>query len=218
MDNEPSFQELLDSFDFTAAREQAASALAGEQSSYEAQIIRAETQAANQAEQLAGRIQALARADHYEGLLALADDPTTAQLLNLLSVEILRGAELHLDGAKRRQLRFQTSAVKHMSAAADALVLLDTATARSELDRIDERWLDDTQRSELATLNVQVTDAAAERRELDERTAEVLRDHHPSQGGKAKRKAASSPSAGSGPGCGTNALALMGLILLVVAL
>ena len=93
--------------------------------------------AERRAEQLAGRIQSMARADHYEGLLALGQDATTGPLLDLLSSEIRRGAALHLDGAERRQHRFQAGAKKHMDEASEALVLLDINKARSELSRID---------------------------------------------------------------------------------
>ena len=41
-------------------------------------------EATDRAEKLAARIQFLARADHYEGLLALASDPETERLLALL--------------------------------------------------------------------------------------------------------------------------------------
>ena len=53
-------------------------------------------EATDRAEKLAARIQFLARADHYEGLLALAADPATERLLGLLSTELRRGAQLHL--------------------------------------------------------------------------------------------------------------------------
>ena len=207
------FQDAFTAFDFAKARTIAASAEGAARSDLEDQIAQAESAAADSAELLAGRIQALARADHYEGLLALADEPATTPLLDLLSEEIRRGAVLHLEGAKRRQERFQKAATKHMAAASEALVLLDTTKARSEIDRIDRRWLSDSQQDELARLIKQTEDAAAERRELDARTAEVLRDHHPSQApGKVEAGRRSRQVTEGGRGCARSALALLGVL------
>jgi len=212
------FEAALERLDFDAARKSIAEAPDDQRPELEARIASSRAEAEDRAEQLAGRIQSMARADHYEGLLALAHDPETEPLLALLSQEIRRGASLHLDGALKRQQRFQESAAKHMSAAADALLLLDTTKARSELDRVDRRWLGPEQRTELDALMVQVEDAAAERRELDARTAEVLRDHHPSQGsGGGRRTATGVPTATTRRGCLTTG-ALVGLIVSGLAL
>lgn len=213
------FEEALERFDFDAARRIAAAEPEDNRPRLEARIEAAHADAVDRAEQLAGRIQSMARADHYEGLLALAHDPETEPLLSLLTQEIQRGASLHLDGARKRQERFQSAAQKHMAAASEALLLLDTTKARSELDRIDRRWLGEPQRAELDALMVQVEDAAAERRELDARTAEVLRDHHPSQGsGGGRRTATGVPTATTRRGCLTSGvlavLVMSGLALL----
>ena len=176
-----SLQAAIDALQFDEARsivEEAAPATRAELSD---RVDKARADGLNRAEQLAGRIQSMARADHYEGLLALGDDETTDPLLALLPQEIRRGASLHLDGARRRQERFQTAALKHMTAASEALLLLDTTKARSELERVDRRWLDNDQTAALDSVYQQIEEAAAERRDLDARTAEVLRDHHPSQ-------------------------------------
>lgn len=137
------------------------------------------TEATDRAEKLAARIQFLARADHYEGLLALAGDPTTETLLALVSAELRRGAMLHLEGAARRQKRFRAAGERHMKAAADALLLFDTAKAVSELDKVEARWLTEAQRVELDALRDQADQTAAERMELENRTAAVLREHAP---------------------------------------
>ena len=149
-------------------------------------------EATGSAEKLAARIQFLARADHYEGLLALAADPATERLLTLLSVELHRGAKLHLDGAERRQARFRASARRHMKAAAEALVLLDIAKASTELDKVEARWLTDTQRAELSALRRQTDQASAERLEIENRTAAVLREHAPDLGDRSPDPAADS--------------------------
>ena len=172
----------LERLDFAAARALAAATERPERDEMQARIQEALDDAEERAELLAGRIQSMARADHYEGLLSLAEDPATDRLLHLLTPEIRRGANLHLEGARKRQQRFQDAARRHMNAASDALVLLDTTRARAELDRVDRRWLDEDQRTTLDDLLAQTEEAAAERRELDARTAEVLREAHPSQG------------------------------------
>jgi hypothetical protein len=213
----PGFQVLLDQFDFDAARSVASAASSEARQALEERISRAEEEGSVRAERLAGRIQSLARADHYEGLLAIADEAATPRLLALLSVEIRRGADLHLDGAKKRQERFQQAATKHMSAAIEALVLLDTTKARSELERIDERWLSGDQQTELSQLKQQVEDAAAERRDLDARTAEVLRNHHPSRQGRSKGKSPTSTGQ-RGRGCAGSALVVLALLVLALAI
>ena len=67
-----------------------------------------------------------------------------------------------------------------MKAAADALVLLDISKAASELNKVETRWLTEAQRDELSELRHQADQAAAERQELDDRTAAVLREQAPS--------------------------------------
>lgn len=142
-------------------------------------IVASRADTTDRAEKLAARIQFLARADHYEGLLALAGDPATKSLLGLVSTELRRGATLHLDGAVRRQKRFRAAGERHMKAAAESLLLLDTAKAVSELDKVEARWLTEEQRAELAELRNQTDQAAVERMDLENRTAAVLREHAP---------------------------------------
>ena len=137
------------------------------------------TEATDRAEKLAARIQFMARADHYEGLLALAGDPTTAVLLTLVSNELRRGATLHLEGAVRRQKRFRAAGRRHMKAAAEALLLLDTAKAAGELGKVEARWLTEAQRMELAELRDRIDQADVERMDIESRTAAVLREHAP---------------------------------------
>jgi len=64
-----------------------------------------------------------------------------------------------------------------MKAASEALALFDTRTAQSEIARVEVRWLTAEQREELDTLRAQAERVAAERLDLESRTAEVLREH-----------------------------------------
>lgn len=173
------FEEALDSLEFDRAWELADLADDAGKNRLRTRVRASSAEAMDRAEKLAGRIQFLARADHYEGLLALAADPITEPLLALLSTELRRGAKLHLDGAVRRQKRFRTAAQRHMKAAAEALVLLDTTKAVGELNKVEARWLTATQREELSKLRNQTEQADAERQELENRTAAVLREHAP---------------------------------------
>lgn len=172
-------EEALANLDFDRARELADREDGSRKDRMLERVRVGRAEATDRAEKLAARIQFLARADHYEGLLALASDPATERLLALLSTELRRGARLHLDGALRRQARFRTAARRHMKAAAEALVLFDTVRAAGELDKVEARWLTDEQRSELGELRAQTETADAERLEFESRTAAVLREHSP---------------------------------------
>lgn len=178
-DSGQEFEQALEGLDFAAAREIVERRSPGERAEMRERMEAARAEAEQRAEQLAGRIQSLARADHYEGLLALAADPATDRLLNLLAPELQRGAKVHLDGARRRQERNQQAARRHMEAASAALSRLDPARAALELAKVERRWLDEDQRRELDRLNRQASEARAEQRELNEITSEVLREHQP---------------------------------------
>lgn len=173
------FEKALAELDFGRARELAELETGSRRIRMRDRIRTARMEATDRAEKLAARIQFLARADHYEGLLALDADSTTERLLSLLSIELHRGARLHLDGATRRQARFRSAARRHMKQAAAALVLLDTAKAAAELDKVRARWLTESQKAELAELRNQADQADAERLDLENRTAAVLREHAP---------------------------------------
>lgn len=173
------FEEALAALDFERARTLADRAGGPSRARMRERVRTGRREAADRAEKLAARIQFLARADHYEGLLALDSDPSTERLLALLSIELHRGAKLHLDGARRRQARYRASGRRHMKAAADALLLLDTAKAAAELDKVEARWLTEGQKAELSDLRTQAEQADAERLEIETRTAAVLREHSP---------------------------------------
>ena len=175
--DERAIEEALESLDFRAARALADRSAEGDRNRLRKLVETARSDAVTRAEHLAGRIQSMARADHYEGLLGLAEDPETGMLLALLSQEIRRGAQLHLDGALRRRKRFQAAAGRHMKAASEALVLFDTRSAEGEIARVEVRWLTAEQREELDALRAQAERVAAERLDLESRTAEVLREH-----------------------------------------
>lgn len=163
--------------DFRAALARAGRAAEGDRERLRRLVKARRQEAVTRAEHLAARIQSMARADHYEGLLGLAKDPETELLLALLSQELRRGAQLHLDGALRRRKRFRAAAERHMKVASEALVLFDTGTALSEIAKVEMRWLDAAQREELDALRAQAEKVVAERLELESRTAEVLREH-----------------------------------------
>lgn len=173
------FEEALEKLDFEAARRLADQAEGPERERLRERVRTAREEAGKQAEKLAARIQSMARADHYEGLLALAADPATEPLLALAPPELERGAKLHLDGAARRRNRFRAAAERHMKSAAEALVFLDDSKALSEIGKVDPRWLTEDQREQLAALKSQAEQAGRERRELEHRTAAVLREHQP---------------------------------------
>lgn len=173
------FEEALENLDFEAARRLADQAQGPERERLREGVRTARGEAEKRAEKLAARIQSMARADHYEGLLALAADPATEPLLALAPPELERGAKLHLDGAARRRSRFRAAAERHMKSAAEALVFLDDSKALSEIGKVDPRWLTEEQRDQLAALKNQADQAGKERREIEHRTAAVLREHQP---------------------------------------
>lgn len=173
------FEEALEDLNFEEARRLADQAEGPERKRLRKQVDEARAEAGVRAEKLAARIQSMARADHYEGLLALAADPATEPLLALAPPELERGAKLHLDGAARRRRRFRAAAERRMGAAAEALVLLNDSKALSEIGKVDPRWLTEEQKEKLAELKKQAEGAAAERREIEHRTAAVLREHQP---------------------------------------
>lgn len=203
--DERAIEEAMEALDFRAARAVADRSVEGDRKRLRRLVETARADAVTRAEHLAGRIQSMARADHYEGLLGLAEDPETELLLALLSQEIRRGAQLHLDGALRRRKRFRAAATRHMRAASEALTLFDTSTALGEIAKVEMRWLAAAQREELDTLRAQAEKVVAERLDLESRTAEVLREHLsenpielPRQGraGRSARRAAGSARAG----------------------
>ncbi|HDH03528.1 MAG TPA: hypothetical protein ENH15_04710, partial [Actinobacteria bacterium] len=101
-----------------------------------ARIARTRAAAVDEGEDLASRIQKLARNDHYAALLAVASDPLTERLLAQVPEEIRRGAYVHLDGAKRRQELARTAARRHLDKAANALDEYDPNEARKHLDKV----------------------------------------------------------------------------------
>lgn len=205
------FEEALANLDFDRARELAHREHASRKDRMLERVTVGRAEATDRAEKLAARIQFLARADHYEGLLALASDTATERLLALLSTELRRGARLHLDGALRRQARFRAAARRHMKAAAEALVLFDTVKAAGELDKVEARWLTEEQRNELGKLRVQTEKADAERLDFESRTAAVLREHSPdppstpprvARGGRHRNRPPPEPAASPPSGTG----------------
>lgn len=205
------FEEALENLDFEAARRLADQAEGPERERLRERVRTAREEAGKRAEKLAARIQSMARADHYEGLLALAADPATEPLLALASPELERGAKLHLDGAARRRKRFRAAAERHMKSAAEALVFLDDSKALSEIGKVDPRWLTEEQREQLAALKSQAEQAGKERREIEHRTAAVLREHHPEPPPESSRRPRKSK------GCLGSALAALALITAAAA-
>ena len=187
------FEEALDNLDFETALALVARVGASRRRRLARQVEERRAEAIERAEQLAARVQFLARADHYEALLALQADPATAPLLALVSPELRRGAMLHLDGAVRRQKRFRAAGERHMRAAVGALALLDVSKAESELEKVDPRWLSDTQRAQLDELRAQTDSAASERKEIEDRAAAVLRESRPDPPVERRRYRRSTP-------------------------
>jgi len=172
-----SVEEAIIQLDFATARARADLAKGEERDRLRHLVEAGQMEAVARAEQLAGRIQSMARADHYEGLLDLAEDPETERLLELIPPEINRGARLHLDGALLRQKRYQAAADRHMRSATEALALFDPKAAFSEVKKIELRWLSESQIVELRALVNQIDQAVDEQMELEGRTAEVIREH-----------------------------------------
>ena len=205
------FEEALENLDFEEARRLADQAEGPERKRLRSQVDQARAEAGVRAEKLAARIQSMARADHYEGLLALAADPATEPLLALAPPELERGAKLHLDGAARRRRRFRAAAERHLGAAAEALMLLNDSKALNEIDKVDPRWLTEEQKEKLADLKKQAKKAAEERRDLEHRTAAVLREHHPKPP-PSKESARRPRTRPKGKGCLGSALAALTVI------
>lgn len=215
--DERAIEEALAGLDFPTARALADRAVEGDRKRLRQLVEDVRSDAVGRAEHLAARIQSMARADHYEGLLGLAEDPETELLLALLSQEIRRGAQLHLDGALRRRKRFRAAAGRHMKAASEALALFDTGTALSEIARVETRWLAAAQREELDTLRAQAEKVVAERLELESRTAEVLREHLSENPIEPPSRGRASRSSGRGArsaraGCLGSALMILGTV------
>ncbi len=177
--NGPAFETALGELRLNDARDIAASWDDAARAAAMERLHTVEARARADADKLAARIQELARQDHYAALLDLADDPRTARLLAYTSREIRRGATLHLDGARRRRDRARQSARRQLESASRSLDELDAAEARKALDRIDVRWLDDAERSELEEVSERAAKAQAEADELAAVTAEVLAEHQP---------------------------------------
>ena len=117
--------------------------------------------------------------DHYEGLLALAADPVNRTPAGGAS----RGASAGGQAAPRRGGAptatvpgRRRTAYEGGRRGAGALRHLQ---ARSELGKVDPRWLTEQQREDLSDLKIQTDRATAERRDLENRTAAVLREHMP---------------------------------------
>jgi len=150
-------------------------------------IAKTRAAAIDEGEDLAGRIQKLARNDHYAALLAIAADPLTDRLLTVVPEEIRRGAFVHLDGAKRRRELARTAARRHLDAAVKALDEYDPAEARKHLDKVDSSFLDDPTLQELNALRSRQMAANAEARELTSTSAGVLAELHPAKSGSKRR-------------------------------
>lgn len=180
------FETALSEFRFDDAAAAIAALDDDARSEAEARLAAAREAAHDQAEDLAGRIQELAREDHYPALLAIAADPTTDRLLALVSEEIRRGAMVHLEGAARRQDLARKAARRHLDEADQALDEYDPTEARRQLEKIDERFLDEDMAAELAIQRDRLVKVTEETRELTHVTAEILSQHQPQDAGRRK--------------------------------
>lgn len=141
-------------------------------------------EASERARNLANRIQALARSDHYAALLDIAADPATKRLLACASKEIRRGAEVHLRGATQRRHRAQGLARRHFQRVGEALDDFDPVEARKELSKVDDSWLDHELKATLGELTERVEQMTKETDELALITAEVLAEQRPERTGR----------------------------------
>ncbi len=194
--------EAIDTLDFGTARALVHQAEGSARDRLREHVEDQHREALTRAEHLAARIQSMARADHYEGLLDLGEDPETELLLALLPPELNRGASLHLQGARKRRERFRAAAERRMRATSEALATFDPHKALSEISKVEERWLTRSQRERVADLRAQANGAVDELMEMEERTAEVLRTHdlgNPAPTTRVRR----------GPGCGGSLLVII---------
>ncbi|MFQ5554153.1 MAG: hypothetical protein ACE5GC_02130 [Acidimicrobiia bacterium] len=137
--------------------------------------------ATDAADDLANRIQALARHDHYAALLDLAARDNTARLLELVPAEIRRGAQLHLDGAVRRRDMSVKLARRHLDGADAALDGFDPAAAEKALAKVDLAWLSAEDRARYEELRERTNKVTEETSEIAAATAEVLAEYQPPQ-------------------------------------
>lgn len=137
----------------------------------------AREEAIDDAEALAGRVQLLARDDHYAALYALSNDAMTGRKLALVSDEIRRGAEIHLNGARRRREQSLRSARRHIARARQSLDAFHTGNARMALARVDETWLEKEDEDELAVLRDRYEKVKVEADELNSVGEKVLAEH-----------------------------------------
>lgn len=137
----------------------------------------AEEDAVEDGEALANRIQLLARDDHYAALYALSSDEMTTRKLSLVSDEIRRGAEIHLNGARRRREQSLRSARRQIVRARESLDAFHTGDARKALSRVDETWLEEDDKAELEVLRLRYEKVKAEADELNSVGEKVLAEH-----------------------------------------
>ena len=149
-----------------------------ERSAAVARLREAGQLAFERAHQLADRIQKLARNDHYAALYVLSNDLICARLLGLLPEKIRRGAEVHLNGARRRREQSLSSARAYIAQARTALDTFRTSDARKALLRVETAWFEEDDRAELSALRERLSLAKAEGDALTTRGEQILGEHN----------------------------------------
>jgi hypothetical protein len=101
----------------------------------------------------------------------------TQRRLALLPDELSRGATVHLNGAQRRRELSLRSARGQLARAREALDSFHTGNARKALARVDETWLEDSDKEELAVLRERLEFVKAEADELAALADQALAEH-----------------------------------------
>lgn len=131
------------------------------------------------AHQLTSRIRALAVRDDYRGLLAVAGQPETDRLLDLVSNDLASAARVHLDAADRwRQRRVQANR-RRLAEAHEALDAFDVTLGRALLGRIEEDWLEPDDAADRDQLLLRVEARAMETEELASLASDAIEEHKP---------------------------------------
>ncbi len=200
------FQDALDELRFEDAAASIADLPAEERLVLDATLRAAREEAIDEAELFANRIQLLAREDHYAALYDLSEDPMTERRLSLLPDELSRGAFVHLNGARRRREQSLRSARGHLDRAREALDSFHTGNARRALSRVDEVWLTDDEKAELAALRERLDFVKAEADELNAIAEQTVAEHESTRPSRLGR------------GCASSTLLVLAVLACVVAL
>jgi hypothetical protein len=170
------FESAIAELRFSDARAVLAAASGEDREVWERRLRDAEEAAREAGEDLADRIQQLAREGAYPTLYELAEDEGSVRLLALVPAEIRRGAEIHLNGARRRREQSLASARRQLEVAQRALDEFRPHDAEAALARVDVMWFDEGDRASFETLRSRLDAVTAETAELASLSERVLRE------------------------------------------